>query len=90
VWRHPEQFRCLTMRKSTGHVLAGTEQHSIVAFPFSEALASMERQREQVARKGEDKAERVNKEVATAAAPADLVPIRVPVAGEAPKAGSGG
>jgi len=39
---------------------------------------------------GEDKAERVNKEVATAAAPADLVPIRVPVAGEAPKAGSGG
>jgi len=89
VWRHPEQFRCLTMRKSTGHVLAGTEQHSIVAFPFSEALASMERQREEAARKGEEVAERINEKVANAAAPADLVPIWVPVAGEVPKADNG-
>jgi len=70
-------------------VLAGTEQHSIVAFPFSEALASMERQREEAARKGEEVAERINEKVANAAAPADLVPIWVPVAGEVPKADNG-
>ena len=47
VWRHPDQFRCVAMRKSTGHVLAGTEQHSIVAFPFSEVLAARERLEQQ-------------------------------------------
>ena len=36
VWRHPEEFRCLALRRTTGHVLAGTEQCNIVAFPLSE------------------------------------------------------
>ena len=25
VWRHPEEFRCIEYRRSTGHVVAGTE-----------------------------------------------------------------
>lgn len=36
VWRHHEEFRCLALRRTTGHVLAGTEQGSIVAFPLSD------------------------------------------------------
>ena len=38
IWRHPEEFRCLTLRRTTGHVLAGTEQCNIVAFPLSEVV----------------------------------------------------
>jgi len=38
VWRHPEQFRCLALKRSTSHVIAGTEEHHIVSFPLSEVL----------------------------------------------------
>ena len=42
VWRHPEQFRCVAFRRTTGHLLAGTEQHSIIAFPLSEAIEAQQ------------------------------------------------
>jgi len=75
VWRHPEQFRCLTMRRSTGHVLAGTEQHNIVAFPFAEAIAARERQREERQKQAEEEAAQLARQEAAADAPADLVAI---------------
>ena len=36
VWRHHEEFRCVALRRTTGHVLAGTEQGGLVAFPLSD------------------------------------------------------
>ena len=39
VWRHHEEFRCLALRRATGHVLVGTEQANIVAFPLSDLKA---------------------------------------------------
>ena len=39
VWRHHEEFRCVALRRATGHVLAGTEQANIVAFPLSDLSA---------------------------------------------------
>ena len=42
VWRHPEAFRCVCLRRTTGHILAGTEQCNLVAFPLSEATAAHE------------------------------------------------
>ena len=54
VWRHPEEFRCVALRRTTGHVLAGTEQCNIVAFPMAEvtnAKLALE-QREAASRAG--------------------------------------
>jgi len=45
VWRHPEEFRCVALRRTTGHVIAGTEQCHIVAFPLSEALEALEQRK---------------------------------------------
>jgi len=56
VWRHPEEFRSLALRRATGHVLAGTEQHHIVAFPFSEALGSLKKLNDEAARAAEEAA----------------------------------
>ena len=45
-WRHPDEFRCLALRRTTGHVLAGTEQCHIIAFPMSDVEEELERRRE--------------------------------------------
>ena len=49
VWRHPEEFRCVALLRSTGHVVAGTEQHSIVGFPLREVLEEQQRARDEAA-----------------------------------------
>lgn len=46
VWRHPEGFRCVALRRTTGHILAGTEQCNIIAFPMSEVLEAVREQQE--------------------------------------------
>ena len=38
AWRHPEEFRCIAYHRGTEHVIAGTDQHSIVCFPLSEVV----------------------------------------------------
>ena len=51
VWRHPDEFRCVALRRAGGqlHVLAGTEQHNIVAFPLFEVIAEQQARREREA-----------------------------------------
>lgn len=36
AWRHPDEFRCIAHKRSTGHIIAGTDQHHIVSFPLSD------------------------------------------------------
>jgi len=43
VWRHPEEFKCVALHRSTGHVLAGTEQHNVVSFPLHELITRQAR-----------------------------------------------
>ena len=35
----------MALRRATGHILAGTEQHNIVAFPLFELIASLEEEK---------------------------------------------
>lgn len=68
AWRHPEEFRCIAYQPSTGQILAGTDQHSIVCFPLSEVVAEQEARREQERR---EESERLAREAAAAAAAAE-------------------
>ena len=72
VWNHPEEFRSLAMSRATGQVLAGTEQHHIIAFPFSEALAALQRLHARLA--AEAAAEAAGLAPADADAPAPAAP----------------
>lgn len=38
AWRHPEEFRCIALKRSTGHIIAGTDQHHIVSFPLADVV----------------------------------------------------
>ena len=49
VWRHPEEFRCVALRRTTGHVLAGTEQCNIVAFPLEDVISAQKKTAEAAA-----------------------------------------
>ena len=71
VWNHPEEFRSLAMSRATGQVLAGTEQHHIMACPFSEALAALQRLHVRLAAEA-------------AADAAGLAPAQTPAPAEAP------
>ena len=67
AWRHPEEFRCLALRRTTGHVLAGTEQCNIIAFPMSDVDDELERRREaQRAQAEAEEAERARVEAEAA------------------------
>ena len=65
-WRHPEEFRCVALKRSTGHVVAGTDQHSIVSFPLFEVVAEQKALKERMAREAREKAEREAAEAAAA------------------------
>ena len=65
TWRHPEEFRCVAHKRSTNHIVAGTDQHSIVSFPLFEVIAEQKALKEQRAR---EERERLEREAATAAA----------------------
>ena len=55
AWRHPEEFRCIAYHRGTEHVIAGTDQHSIVCFPLSEVVAEQRALREQERREEEER-----------------------------------
>jgi len=61
VWKHTEEFRCVALRRSSGHVIAGTEQNSIIAFPLAQVMARLKTAAEDQAVEG-------------APAPADAAP----------------
>ena len=68
AWRHPEEFRCIAYHRNTEHIVAGTDQHSIVCFPLSEVVAEQQALRDQERREEE---ERLAREAAVAAAAAE-------------------
>ena len=36
VWSHPEKFKCIALKRTTGHIVAGTEEHHLISFPLSD------------------------------------------------------
>ena len=67
TWRHPEEFRCVAHKRSTGHIVAGTDQHSIVSFPLFEVMAEQKALKEKLAREERERLERAAAEAAAAA-----------------------
>lgn len=82
AWRHPEQFRCIALKRSTSHVVAGTDEHHIVSFPLSDVVAEQRARAaaESAACEASEAVERESKERDTAEAAAAQVPAEAPAA----------
>ena len=81
TWRHPEEFRCVAHKRSTGHIVAGTDQHSIVSFPLFEVMAEQKALKEKLAREERERLERAAAEAAAAAEEARRIVPEEPSSG---------
>lgn len=61
VWSHSEAFKCIALKRSTGHVVAGTEEHHLISFPLSDvhdAIQARVKEAEEAAREAEEELRR--------------------------------
>jgi len=67
TWNHTDSFRCIALKRSISHIVAGTEEHNLVSFPLSEVSDKI-RARKEAAEEEAREAERAAQKAAQLAA----------------------